>query len=122
MLRDAASMGKRRIRLCYGAALLLASVIIVLAVIACTNMTAAVGYEAVAFFTSMPANDDALSEWLRRQPGVIAHSVEVSRHDEALEVAFIQSRNLCGRPRLPNLDAQVDALGYEGSTSFRDRR
>jgi hypothetical protein len=71
----------------------------------------------------MPANDKALTEWLRSQPGVVPHTVAIGRFDggKLLYVGFIQSRNLAGKPPFPDLNGHVGGLGYaESDGPFRD--
>jgi hypothetical protein len=68
-----------------------------------------------AHFEVLPDDDTELRAWLRGQPGVVPHTVWTGRFGEdkkLLSVAFIQARNLAGRPPLPNLDAACKKLGY----------
>jgi hypothetical protein len=71
----------------------------------------------------MPANDKALYEWLRAQPGVIPRLVAIGRFEDGklLYVSFTMSRNLAGQPPFPDLDGEVGKLGYtESDGPFRD--
>lgn len=76
-----------------------------------------VGYAVCAEFAVMPADDDALEEWLRGQPAVVGHTVHVAREGARLEVFFILSRGLRGGPQAPDLQGACERLGYSGRTS-----
>jgi hypothetical protein len=89
----------------------------------CHNVHASLGYVVEARFEKMPANDKALVEWLRSQPGVIPHHVAIGRFENGklLYVSFTMSRNLAGQPPFPDLNGEVSGLGYTGSDGpFRD--
>jgi hypothetical protein len=80
-------------------------------------------YEVRAEFGSMPADDDALRQWLTEQPGVIAHTCHMKREGNAVRVTFIQVRNMVGQPSFPDLESECKRLGYSGSDPvFRDYR
>jgi hypothetical protein len=82
------------------------------------------GYCVEARFEQMPPNDTELVKWLRRQPGVVPHTVAVGRFEQGeclLYVSFIQSRSLAGKPAFPDLDHCVGQFGYGGADDpFRD--
>ncbi|MFO0905211.1 MAG: hypothetical protein U0939_19545 [Pirellulales bacterium] len=66
-------------------------------------------------FTRLPENDSQLIEWLKEQPNVVAHTVQVRRYgaeSRQLEVAFIQVRTALGQPRFPDLAGKCSELGY----------
>jgi hypothetical protein len=72
----------------------------------------------------LPADDERLEEWLKSQPGVIAHHVITRRTGPAgktLKVGFLQVRNLAGEPPFPDLASTCAKLGYSGpNVKFRD--
>lgn len=83
-------------------------------------------YSVKASFSQLPENDLQLTEWLRCQPNVVAHTVQIVRcgaDSRDLEVSFIQVRTVSGSPTFPPLDETCDKLGYvsEGSR-FSDRK
>src|SRR4051794_5871822 len=76
------------------------------------NVRASLSYCVEAEFGKMPADDVRLIEWLKVQPGIVPHTVNVRRFgpkEEELEVGFIQVRTLAGDPQFPNLDQQCAA-------------
>lgn len=73
-----------------------------------------------ATFSYLPENDDRLAAWLRQQPSVVAHTVEIGRRgidSKELEVVFIQVRTASGSPPFPLLDEQCAELGYRSDGS-----
>jgi hypothetical protein len=79
-------------------------------------------YSVEAEFAEMPADDKALEEWLRTQPGV-AKAIVGQREGEprVLVVWLIMVRDGWGRPPFPDLEAKCDELGYRGRAGrFRD--
>jgi hypothetical protein len=89
---------------------------------AASLLRASWSYQVTADFELMPDDDLELTAWLREQPGVVARTAVVERSGRTrLVVGFIQSRNLLGHPRFPDLDAKSKEIGYEGANSnFRD--
>jgi hypothetical protein len=76
-----------------------------------------VGYCVEVRFATAPADDRALCQWLKAQPGVVPHTVHIGREGpdkHVLRVMFIQSRNLAGNPPFPDLVPGCHALGYNG--------
>jgi hypothetical protein len=70
-----------------------------------------------ARFAALPPDDTPLREWLKTQPGVVPHTVGVTRggsDGKLLKVVFLQSRNLAGNPPFPDLEAVCVTLGYGG--------
>ena len=89
------------------------------------NAFASIGFCVEAHFATLPADDRHLIDWLKTEPGVVAHTVHVKRFGvdrKSLRVIFIQSRNVIKQDRpFPNLDAQCAQLGYLGpDVTFRD--
>lgn len=95
---------------------------IILALVALVWLTSvflrpSVGYNICAEFASMPADDEALEQWLRTQPHV--HNVYAKRDGRRLEVFYIINRSPF--ERLPDVQAQCAVLGYAGQVGpFRD--
>lgn len=75
---------------------------------------ASIGYNLIAVFERMPANDVELDDWLRVQPGVVPNTVQSYRDDRRLLVVFTMVRNFRGQPELPALDEKCRSLGYAG--------
>lgn len=68
-----------------------------------------------------PESDDALADWLKRQPGVVGHTVRIIRHGEhGIEVSFIQLQSLWGQPPFPTLEFACAKFGYSLSRPFED--
>jgi hypothetical protein len=89
------------------------------------NAFASIGFCVEARFETLPADDQRLIDWLKTEPGIVAHSVTVERigdDKKSLRVHFIQSRNVIKQDRpFPNFDAQCVKLGYLGPDgTFRD--
>lgn len=81
------------------------------------------GYHVEAEFAEAPPDDEALRAWLRRQPGAaVAHVTRApSGPVTRVRVLLIMSRNLHGRPPLPDFDRGCAELGYRGQVApFRD--
>jgi hypothetical protein len=73
-------------------------------------------------FTSLPDSDKELQNWFCQQPGIVAHTVAVTRRESSmqLEVTFIQVRSLAGQPSLPKPDEVCRELGYvQGTNHWR---
>jgi len=108
----------------------LAAVGIVVAVLATgwhlfrKNVYVSLGYCVEARFSSLPPNDKELCEWLKSQPGVVRHTVWISREGadrKLLKVGFIMSQNLYREPPFPDLGNRCKLLGYAGNDSgFKD--
>ena len=86
------------------------------------RLFASMGYVVADEFSRMPADDVALVEWLKQQPGVVEHAVYAHREGKTLKVDFIQVKNLAGSPQFPALDERAGELGYQGGHGFRDDR
>ena len=68
-----------------------------------------------------PESDDALADWLKRQPGVVGHTVQITRHGEhGIEVSFILSQSSWGQPPFPSLEFACSTFGYKLSRPFED--
>jgi hypothetical protein len=59
-----------------------------------------VRYESFAEFESMPADDTALEEWLRNEPGVLPRSAYVDRQQNALRITWSMSRDVLDTRRV----------------------
>ena len=80
-------------------------------------------YTVGAGFTSLPESDDKLQDWLREQPGVVDHTVHITRgQDQTLELTFIITQNTWKTPPFPDIETKCDELGYELSSRFTDVR
>jgi hypothetical protein len=83
-------------------------------------------YDVEAEFTSLPADDHELEAWLKAQPGVVPHSVSVSRKQGApnvVVIGFVIVRPEWGNPPVPDMEAACARLGYRGHVGkFKDRR
>ena len=82
------------------------------------------GYEVETEFAALPADDEALAEWLRAQPGVYLASVqrEAAGQQWRLVVGVGMTRDGWGRPPFPDLTSKCTEFGYRGQTGgFRDR-
>jgi hypothetical protein len=88
------------------------------------SVRASLSYCMEAEFARLPPDDDRLVEWLKVQPGVVAHTVLVRRfggEGKQLEVGFLQVRSLAGDPPFPDLDRKCRELGYRAPDGpFRD--
>jgi hypothetical protein len=65
-------------------------------------------------YTTLPADDAALVEWLRAQPGV--SGAAVSREGRVLVVSF--SMRTMGSAPGPDVIAEAERFGYQGRGSF----
>lgn len=65
-----------------------------------------------ADFAHLPADDKRLEQWLKAQPGVVAHTVHLKRESGSLRAWFIMTQNLRGSPPVPDLSHACDSLGY----------
>ena len=74
-----------------------------------------------AKFAELPPDDKEFEVWLRRQPGVVEHTVHVSRDDNIVEVLYIQSRNGFNEPPQLNLLAKFEEMGYKGAVVLPER-
>lgn len=71
------------------------------------------GNSAHAHFASLPADDEQLLAWLKRQRNVVPHTVHVNRIDNhTIELVFIQVRNGWGIPALPEYESACESFGY----------
>lgn len=59
-----------------------------------------------------PANDSKIIDWLARQPGVVAHTVHVTREYYHLKLLYIQTQNAFGRPPRPEIERALKRFGY----------
>jgi magnesium-transporting ATPase (P-type) len=73
-----------------------------------------------ASFVHMPLTDKRLEEWVKVQPGVIAHTVQFQREGHWLRVSFTISQNLFNSPPVPDLSSVSDSMGYKTSTEWVD--
>lgn len=77
------------------------------------------GYHVRARYASLPPDDNALAEWLKVQPGVVApHAVNIWRTNQNITVFFLMSRDLRGNPRFPDLESACKKMGYAGQLSL----
>jgi hypothetical protein len=105
-----------RTRIKYGCAALIVLLLVALW-LATGFLRPSVGYTMCAEFASLPADDQALEQWLRKQPHV--HTVHAKRDGRTLEVFYIINRNRF--QKLPDVQAQCAVLGYSGQVApFRD--
>ncbi len=77
-----------------------------------TYLPRSASYVVAAEYRQLPESDEALLEWIRQQPGVISHTVRARRTGERLEIGFMQSQNLFGKPAFPPLETTAASLGY----------
>jgi hypothetical protein len=85
------------------------------------NLKASMSYCVEATFSELPANDEAFTEWLKNQHGIVPNTVHVRRFGDEVEVGFIQVRTITGDPPFPNLEQECAELGYRlASGRFRD--
>ena len=76
-----------------------------------------------AEFANLPQDDRELEAWLKAQPGIVAHTVLAGRggpRKNLVKVLFVQTRNLAGEPKLPDLDSYCSEHAY-GGPAFRFR-
>ena len=71
-----------------------------------------ISYAFAAEFTELPADDDALTEWFRSQPGVIR--AYINREQQTIKINLMISRDLFGHPPIPEPESQWERLGYKG--------
>ena len=93
---------------------------LLVAAVAARSIKPSISYSLLATFEEMPADDVELQRWLEDQPGV--YRAVVTRRDERLEIVFGMSRDLTGRPPLPDFEGNFERLGYRGLSEFRDFR
>jgi hypothetical protein len=70
-------------------------------------------YCIMARFDRLPETDEGLAQWLKTQPGVVAHTVHLTREGSKVRVWFIMSQNLRWSPPMPNLSRQCHLMGYD---------
>jgi hypothetical protein len=75
-----------------------------------------------AQFARMPADDEALKDWLKTQAGVIPRTVIAERRGDKLYVRFIMSQTVSGNPPFPDLSDQCVDLGYGPRVDWKDAR
>ncbi len=75
------------------------------------------GYVVRAEFADLPASDRKLEEWMRSQPGVVAHTAHVIRDGKALRVGWIMTQNGYRIPRTPDLQTAWRRMGYSTPTN-----
>jgi hypothetical protein len=66
-------------------------------------------------FAQVPPDDSQLTQWIQSQPGVVGHTVIVTRigsDRKTVRVNFIMDQNLAGEPPDPDLDAACERFGY----------
>ncbi|MDX1930523.1 MAG: hypothetical protein SFV81_28625 [Pirellulaceae bacterium] len=80
-------------------------------------------YSVETTFTSAPESDEELRKWLADQPGVVDHTIHLSRLDnQRFGLTFIISQNSWKRPAFPDIESQCFELGYDLSGPFTDAR
>ena len=77
-------------------------------------------YGVRAYYTVMPADDKRLENWLKVQPGVVAHTVSTERIGSELHISFIMSQTLTGSPPVPEFSHICHHLGYATVTMTPD--
>ena len=63
-------------------------------IFALTSFRASRVYAVESRFTDAPQDDVQLDGWLKSQPGVVPHTVDVARHDGMLVLTFIMTQDL----------------------------
>lgn len=59
-----------------------------------------------------PADDIQLYDWVKKQPGVVAHTVGIVRHDAKLVLTLIVSQNYWKSPPFPDVERAASEFGY----------
>lgn len=97
------------------------SVSIYLARDAALRSSPAIRYELCAEFAEVPADDRALEEWLRNEPGVSNQSSYVNREQNAIRISWEMSRDTMGYPPRPDFIKNFGRLGYHGLKQYESR-
>ena len=102
---------------CFRSAVARVIIIVVLGWLAFRVSTARNVYTHTLTYTTLPADDDALSAWLQDQPGVLTPSIE--REGDAVVVTFTMWALTLGAG--PDVKGQADRLGYAGLRTSNTR-
>ena len=101
-------------------AIALGGIGLLVAGVAAKSIKPSISYSLQAKFDEMPADDVGLEQWQKGQPG--AYRAYVTRRGDRLEIVFGMSRDLTGHPPLPDVEGNVERLGYQGLSEFGDFR
>lgn len=89
-------------------------VVVILAVFGYRLVNATRTYTHRTDSATLPADDSALTDWLKSRPGVL--SATVSRDGNTVVVVFVKA--VFGSEPLPNIHAEDERFGYRGRGSF----
>lgn len=79
---------------------------------ACSFVPISRAYSVESRLVAAPEDDVALGNWLKSQPGVVAHTVHVSRQSKLLELSFVMTQNVWMNPPFPNVEQAASEFGY----------
>jgi hypothetical protein len=77
-------------------------------------------YSVTGSYSTLPADDAQLKQWLEVQPGVLARTVQLRRDGAAIRVRFVMSQTVRGNPPVPDFSASCDSLGYRPLRVWND--
>jgi hypothetical protein len=77
-------------------------------------------YTVHASYLKMPANDTMLANWLKNQPGVVAHTVHIDRKGKIIYVTFVKSDTISQAIPFPDLSSACDQYGYAPPSKWND--
>ena len=80
--------------------------------LAAPHVQPSIAYEIRAEFTEMPNDDEPFRQWVEDQPGV--YRAYVNRDAAGINVIWGMSRDLTGKPGLPDFKKNFDRFGYRG--------
>ena len=111
-----------RMKLIFGFLVLLALVGVIFAGL--LSIPASCSYQVTAMAKTLPPDENAFESWIKNQPGVVDHTVNVHRTDSnKITITFIMTRNGWGYPRFPDLETASAGFGYDiGENHFADVR
>ena len=69
-------------------------------------------YGVRAEFATLPADDQELEQWLRKQPGVVSRTVHTARDGHAVCIIWIMTQKISGYPHPPDLQRAWQQIGY----------
>lgn len=80
-------------------------------------------YSVESRINAAPRDDAEIVNWLKKQPGVVAHTVHVNRNQDSLGLTFVMTQNAWMNPPFPDVEQAALKFGYSiDSSGFQDQR